>query len=264
MNDKPIIRLTALQVGEVYLDRLVEFFQRGVKPEEALTKILQALAKDVAEQRELAQEALSEMAKYVHPKTGAGIIADKNERMRRYEEEGLRDAIEKAELEAVPTEQRKASQKKRLTQLADELMKDAANVRSVQQSLDTDQVNYTRWQERYDERLARLKVLKADFEALQDEGPALIAQIKDAQRADEARKRDEASQVGTATGQAAEGMLENLRGQAEQAGRLEEAGRLLEEELKGEPSLDEELAARNEASAQDDLIQGWMSKVKGS
>jgi hypothetical protein len=259
MNQKPIIHLDAKQVAEVYLDRLVDFFQSGVKPEEALVKTLESLARDVAEQRELTEEALAESAKYKHPKTGAGILADKNVRMQRYISEGVKDAAEEQELLAIPSPG--SAQKKRLIAVRAELVKDAANVKATQDAISSDEGNYALWLERYHERMTKLKGLKADYESLKEEGPALIAQIKDHQRAEEARRRDEMSQLGQGSSADAQNMLAGLRDQAAQAGRLEDAADLVEEELEGEPSLDEELAAQDSAAENAAIIEMFRGKA---
>lgn len=260
MNAKPIIRLSALQVAEVYLDRLVNFFQSGVTPEEALAKTLQSLANDIAEQRELTQAAMSEITKYQHPKTGAGILKDKRERLQRYIDEGVRDQEEEDALKLVQNPSR--AQKARLIAVADELTKDASNVNALQSSIQTDESNLVRWQERYNERLAKLKELKANFEALQSEGKALIAQIRDAQRAEQARKEDENSHLGQGTNQNAKNMLENLRDQADAAARMEDADDLVDEALQGEPSLDDELAARQATNNINETIAMFRAKAR--
>lgn len=245
---KKVLTLNFGQLAKVYADRLKGLLQRGISLEEALLQIRNSLAAEVAEARELAQDALAEVFKYERILEGGvsvGILPDKRARLGRYIAEGVRDAEEQTRLLALPT--KSAAQKRRLHELEDELVKDAANVQALRASIQSDEALLAKWQERYEERLATLKRLQADFETLQSEGPALIAQIRDAERAEEAREADRDRELGV--GDNATAMLDDLREQAAAATRREEAGEQLDEALAGEPSLDDELAARERDEA---------------
>lgn len=250
------------QVAKVYADRLVGLLQRGITPEEALTQVLNRLATDVATARELAQEALAEIFKYERVFEGgvsAGILPEKRARLERYIAEGVRDAEEQARLSALPSKNK--WQKERLLALEGELLKDAANVNALKASITSDETLLAKWRERYEERLARLLELKADFETLQTEGPALIAQIKDAERAEQARQTDRDRDLGVHDDAA--DMVEHLRAQAAAAARREEAGEEIDAELASEPSLDDELADRERDEALAATIEIFRQQAGG-
>lgn len=255
------ITLTGKQLLRVYRKRFQKWLSQTATPEEALVELLADAAKEVAAQRELTQMALAEAAKYRHPETGAGLIKNTEERLARYNDEGQRDANELAELQTM--EKPNTAQKRRMAELADELQKDSANVDNAQSSLVGYQANYEKWSALYRKRKAKLDKMHADYEALRQAGPLWIQQIKDAEKAKAEQARDFQNELGLATDEAAQ-LADTLRLQAEQTTREADAGEYLDKELAGEPTLDEELAARDAQAATNITIQGWMSKAKGS
>ncbi len=256
MNKAPVINLSISSTLNIHYKRFAAFISKTVTPEEALAETLQEFANEIAVQREDTKDAWAEMAKYLHPEKGTGVVADLKERLEKYNSEGARDGAEMMEIqdrETAGTSQR--GDKARKAALQSELQKDAANVKAVTDQLAGAEALLKQWTERYDERDARLQEMKDEFAALEAEGPAWLAQIRDSQKAEDAADNDAKKGKNTVT--SARNLRAELKGKAEMSTLREEAGRHVDAE---EPTLDEELAARERVQAGNELISGWLKR----
>ncbi len=256
-NQNPVIKLKVSQILSVQFDRFQNFLSTSVTPAEALAQMLKAFNSEIAMQRENTKEAYAEMAKYLNPETGQGSLTDLRTRLARYSEEGERDAAELKEImtriEAGTTQR---GDKTRQSALLEELNKDAANVRAVQSQLASAEGVHAQWQARFEERNAKLKSMREEYAALEAEGPMWLAQLADAKKAEEAADRD-AGRNNSNTIADAQNLRAELQSAAQMAALREQAGRLIDEKP---VTLDEEIAARERAQANDDLIAQWMGK----
>lgn len=256
MSNQPVIELNVSQILEVHFNRFKGLLSKTVTPAEALAQMLKAFNGEIAVQREDTKEAYAEMAKYLNPETGKGMLTDLRERLARYTSEGERDAAELKEVSArIEAGTSQHGDKTRKSALLGELEKDAANVRAVQAQLTSAEGVHGQWEARFEERNTRLKAMREEYAALESEGPMWLAQLADAQKAEAAGDKDASRNSNTITD--AQNLRSKLQSAATMATLREQAGRAIDDEP---VTLDEEIAARENAQANDDLIAKWMNK----